>query len=198
MQQHIEDYWREFILQLEEMPFKAISQAAGLLMGCCKRGSTVFVLGNGGSAATASHFVCDLSKQTRHNNAPLFRVIGLNESIPLLTAWANDVGYSLVFAQQLASLVRPLDVVVMFSTSGDSPNVLAAAKVAREASAICIAFTGSSGGALAQLSDLAIRVPFTRIEHVEDAHLVIAHSLGVALTEQLHAGALELSGGDDE
>lgn len=120
---------------------------------------------------------------------PTFRVIPLSDNVPLLTAWANDTSYDRVFAEQLATLVRPGDVVVAISASGNSPNVLEAARVAQQSDAIVIALTGQSGGQLYQLADLTIRVPAQSIEQVEDAHLVIAHSLCVVLRRRLHVEA---------
>ncbi len=105
--------------------------------------------------------------------------------MPLLTAWANDTSYERIFAEQLATLVRPADVLVAISASGNSSNVLAAARAAQQSGAITIALTGQPGGKLSRLANLAIRVPAQSIEQVEDAHLVIAHSLCVVLREQL-------------
>ncbi|MBV9231793.1 MAG: SIS domain-containing protein [Chloroflexi bacterium] len=181
----IKQYWNEMAFVMEEMPFSQLSQVAEILLDCHRRGNTVFLFGNGGSAATASHFACDLAKGTRAQGLPAFRVVALNDNIPLLTAWANDTSYAHVFAEQLSALVRPDDVVIAISASGNSPNVLEAVKVARSANATTIAFTGQSGGKLARLADLSIRVPARSIEQVEDAHLMIAHSLCVVLRGQL-------------
>ncbi len=156
-----------------------------MIFTCQKRNSTVFLLGNGGSAATASHFACDLAKGTRMSNIAAFRAITLNENVALMTAWANDTTYEQIFAEQLSALVRPNDVVILISVSGNSPNILVAATVARQADALVIALTGQSGGQLAALADLAICVPTQSIEQVEDAHLIIAHSLCVVLRKRL-------------
>ncbi len=176
------------------MPVEAIAGAAELLLDCHRRGGTVFVLGNGGSAATAAHFACDLAKGTRTPGVPPFRVAALTDNVPLLTAWANDTSYDRVFAEQLAALVRPGDGVVAISASGNSPNVLAAARVARESAARTVALSGRTGGRLARLADLTIRVPADPIEQVEDAHVIIAHSLCVALRERLRARAASMRG----
>jgi D-sedoheptulose 7-phosphate isomerase len=181
----IERYWRELTTVARLMPFEALGAAADALLACRVRGGTVFVVGNGGSAATASHFACDLAKGTRVPGTRPFRVVSLADSVPLLTAWANDTSYARVFAEQLEPLVRPGDVVVAISASGNSPNVLAAAEVAREAGAITIALTGESGGRLRLLADVLVRVPADPIEQVEDAHLAVAHSVCVALRARL-------------
>ena len=193
MREEIERYWRELIQVTWTMPFGALAEAAEVLLDCYHRDGTVFVLGNGGSAATASHFACDLAKGTLTSGAPAFRVIPLTDNVPLLTAWANDTSYERVFAEQLSALVREGDVVVAISASGTSPNVLAAANVARRVGATTIALTGRSGGWLYGLADLTVRVPADLIEQVEDAHVVIAHSLCVVLRERLRAEAAERS-----
>lgn len=183
----IAQYWSELGALLQAMPLASLERVADRLLDCYRRNGTVFVLGNGGSAATASHFVCDLAKGTRADGLPAFRVVALTDNVPLITAWANDTSYNGVFAQQLAALARPRDVVVLISASGNSPNVLAAAEVARQVGARTIALTGQGGGRLAPCCDLSVRVPSPCIEQVEDAHLMIAHSLCVALRERLHA-----------
>lgn len=189
MREEIEHYWHELVRVMQEMPFDTLVSAAELLLDCYRRGSTVFVLGNGGSAATASHFACDLAKGTRTSGLPAFRVMPLSDNVPLLTAWANDTSYDRVFAEQLTTLIRPADVVITISASGNSPNVLAAARAAQQLGAVVIALTGQSGGQLSQLANLAIHVPAQSIEQVEDSHLVIAHSLCVVLRRQLYVEA---------
>lgn len=191
MRDDIQRYWRELGSVTRTVPVSLITQAAEVLWECYCRGGTVFPLGNGGSASTASHFACDLAKGTRMLGQPAFRVMSLADNIPLMTAWANDTSYERVFAEQLVSLVRPGDVLLAISVSGNSPNVLAAADAARAAGAYVIALTGEAGGTLPALANLAIRVPSTSMEQVEDAHLMIAHSLCVALRSRLRTATLE-------
>lgn len=178
-------YWHELAGVLSTMPAGPLAQAADILLDCRERGGTVFVLGNGGSAATASHFACDLAKGTRTEGIAPFRVMPLTDNMPLVTAWANDTSYDRVFAEQLAALVRPGDVVVAISASGNSPNVLAAVELARLSGAITIALTGRTGGRLRPLAHVTIRVPADPIEQVEDVHMMMAHSLCVAIRERL-------------
>ncbi len=185
MYDEIEQYWHELASMMQAMSFDTLTKAAELLLDCYRRGSTVFILGNGGSAATASHFACDLAKGTQVRGLPAFRVISLNDNVPLMSAWANDTNYDRIFAEQLSTLVRAGDLVIAISASGNSPNVLAAARMAHRVGAITLAFTGKDGGKLSRLADFAIYIPSPSIEQVEDAHLVIAHSLCVVLREQL-------------
>lgn len=184
MREHIERYWEEMAGLARDMPHHLVVRAAEMLLDCHQHGGTIFVLGNGGSAATASHFACDLSKGTRTPGVQPFRVIPLTDNMPLVTAWANDTGYDRIFAEQLTALVRPGDVLVIISASGNSPNILAAAEVARLARATTISMTGRTGGRVGRVSDLTIRTPSDSIEMVEDAHMVIAHSICVALRER--------------
>ena len=185
MRGQIERYWQQMTAVSPSIPYAAMERVADELLDCHRRGGTIFVLGNGGSAATASHFACDLAKGTRCVGRPAFRVVPLTDNVPLITAWGNDTSYDNVFAEQLAALVRPGDVVVIISASGNSPNVLRAADVAREERATVIALTGASGGALAPRADIGVRVPLASMEQVEDAHLIMAHSLCVALRAEL-------------
>jgi len=189
MYDEIEHYWLELASIMRAMPFDMLAKAAELLLDCYRRGGTVFILGNGGSAATASHFACDLAKGTQAAGLPAFRVVSLSDNVPLMTAWANDTNYDRIFAEQLATLIRPADIVIAISASGNSPNILAAARVARQSGSLIIALTGQDGGKLSRLVDLTIYVPTRSIEQVEDAHLVIAHSLCVVLRGRLYAEA---------
>lgn len=190
MYNEIEHYWHGLASIMQAMPFDMLTKAAELLLNCYRRGSTVFIVGNGGSAATASHFACDLAKGTQVKGMPAFRVISLSDNVPLMSAWANDTNYDRIFAEQLSTLVRPEDIIIAISASGNSPNILAAARMAKKSGAITLALTGQDGGKLSQLADFIIYVPSKCIEQVEDAHLVIAHSLCVVLREQLRTLAM--------
>ena len=190
MYDEIVHYWHELASIMQAMPFDTLTKAAELLLDCYRRGSTVFMLGNGGSAATASHFACDLAKGTQAAGLPAFRVVSLSDNVPLMTAWANDTNYERIFAEQLVTLIRPADIVIAISASGNSPNILAAARMARQSNAITLALTGQDGGKLSRLADFTIYVPSQSIEQVEDAHLVIAHSLCVVLREHLRTEAV--------
>jgi D-sedoheptulose 7-phosphate isomerase len=190
MYDEIVHYWHELASIIQAMSFDTLSKAAELLLDCYRRGGTVFMLGNGGSAATASHFACDLAKGTQAAGLPAFRVVSLSDNVPLMTAWANDTNYERIFAEQLATLIHPADIVIAISASGNSPNILAAARLARQSDAMTLALTGQDGGKLSRLADFTIYVPSQSIEQVEDAHLVIAHSLCVVLREQLRTEAV--------
>jgi D-sedoheptulose 7-phosphate isomerase len=144
---------------MQAMPFRHLERAVNVLLEGYRRGATIFIVGNGGSAATASHFACDLAKGTRIEGLPGFRVMPLTDNVPLITAWANDTRYDRIFAEQLTPHVQPGDILIAISASGNSANVLAAAVVARAAGAFVIGVTDQSGGKLNRLSPLASRDP---------------------------------------
>jgi len=170
---------------LDRLPVERIDEVIALLLENARRGNKVFILGNGGSAATASHFACDLAKNTMVNGAPRFRVIALTNNVPLMTAWANDTAYDNIFAAQLSPLVEPGDVVIGISCSGESANVLNAMAVAHHHGATTIAFTGDQGGHLKEMADVCIQVPSPQIEQQEDVHLILEHCICAAIRDKL-------------
>ncbi|HZD10283.1 MAG TPA: SIS domain-containing protein [Candidatus Binatia bacterium] len=169
---------------LNNLDREAIAHAVALLQEARLNRRQVFIMGNGGSASTASHFVCDLAKNTRAAGCPDFRVLGLADNMALLSAYANDEGYENVFARQLASFVQPGDLVIAISTSGNSRNVLEAVDLANRLGAVTIGFTGFDGGWLASRVTLDLRVPSHVIEHVEDIHLMLEHLICQNLRQQ--------------
>ena len=168
---------------LDELPEEHIHQVIDILHAARLKGGQIFIMGNGGSASTASHFVADLSKNTRKAGLPDFRVIGLTDNMALLSAYANDEGYENVFVQQLANFVQAGDIVIGISASGSSPNVLKAVELANQIGALTIGFTGFNGGALGEMVDIHLHVPSSVIEQVEDIHLVLEHIICKALRE---------------
>lgn len=181
----IHRYWHTVSDVMDATSLEPVARAADLLFDCYQRSGTVFVLGNGGSSATAAHLTCDLGKGTRVDGRPAFRAACLTDNIPLLTAWSNDSSYDDALAEQLATFVTSNDVVVAISVSGNSANVLNAVSVARHAGVPVIGLTGQSGGKLAESVDLSIRVPSDMPEVAEDVHLITAHSICRALHRRL-------------
>lgn len=170
---------------MEQLPKETIVRVIELLHSARMSGRQVFIMGNGGSASTATHFVCDLSKNTRHNAWPHFKAIGLSDNMAVFSAYANDEGYENVFSRQLASLVMPEDIVIAISASGNSKNVLNGIMFAKEQNAMTIGFTGFDGGQLASLVDININVNSNIIEHVEDIHLILEHIIVKSLREKV-------------
>jgi len=144
-----------------------------------QNGKQVFVVGNGGSAATASHMACDLGKTVLGKNhtqyRKRFKVIALNDNMPLITAWGNDVSYDLVFSEQLRNLANQGDVLVVITGSGNSPNVLCAVEAARELDVKTIGFLGFDGGRVKPMLDRSILVESENYGFVEDAHMILNH-----------------------
>lgn len=166
--------------------FRAILDA---LQQAVARGKRIYVMGNGGSASTASHLVCDLTKQTDVVGASPMRVMALTDNAAVVTAWANDASFELAFARQLALLLDPGDVVIAISTSGASPNVVAGLRTARERGAVTIGLLGPEDSLAAQLADVAVHVTGRDAGVVETAHLAVAHALTAALRSAREASA---------
>jgi len=137
----------------------------------------VFVFGNGGSAATANHFVCDFGKNAVRGNRRRFRMISLSESTAKITALGNDIAYEEIFRQQLINLMRPGDVGIAISASGNSPNVVRACQYVKELDGKLITLAGFRGGAIAPMADAALVARMESYERVEDIHLIELHMI---------------------
>ena len=141
----------------------------------CAGGKQVFLFGNGGSAATASHLACDFQKGIGRESDRKFRVLSLNDCVPIMTAWANDTAYENIFAEQLETFVQPGDLVIGISASGNSPNVLKAIEVGNREGAITYGIAGFQGGKLAGLARKSLIIPCDNMQVIEDAHLILGH-----------------------
>jgi len=166
-----------------ELSLEKLERVAGLLFEAQEKGRKIFVLGNGGSASTSSHMAVDLGKGTLLPGQPRLRVISLADNIGLITAWANDASYEVVFTEQLENLLEPGDVVIGVTASGNSPNVLHAMKFARERGAITVGFIGFGGGKLKEMVDIDITVSSRNYGIVEDFHLSLNHILSQYLKQ---------------
>jgi D-sedoheptulose 7-phosphate isomerase len=175
-------YRNECIAALNSIDLDAVESVTRALLDARGRGSSVFVVGNGGSAATASHMATDLMLGSGLVDPPL-RVIALTDNHAVITATGNDLGFDHVFSRQLRHLAKPDDLLITVSASGNSPNVLACVEAARELGLTTIAFTGFDGGRLATMVDLLVHVPTRQGAYgpVEDVHLMVNHMI----TEQL-------------
>jgi D-sedoheptulose 7-phosphate isomerase len=176
---------------LRLVPEEPLAEAIEALLAARRSGRRVFVMGNGGSAATASHFVCDLVKTASVAGRRPLRVFGLTDNTPLLTAWANDAAYERAFAEQVAALVEADDVVIAISASGNSPNILAGLRAAAERGARTIGLVGFDGGHAGDLVDIAIIVPCRDYGQIEDAHAAIGHAMTVAVRDAVRAAPTE-------
>lgn len=172
---------------IDQLPREKISGVIDLLHSARFSGRQVFIMGNGGSASTASHFVCDLSKNTRRDGWPRYKVIGLSDNMAVFSAYANDEGYENVFCEQLANLLLPDDIVIAISASGNSRNVVNAIQYAKNQNAFTIGFTGFDGGILGSMVDINLHINSDIIEHVEDLHLVLEHMIIKSLKEHMQS-----------
>ena len=172
---------------LQQLDYTVVESIANQLIRAHAEGRRVYVVGNGGSAATAAHLVCDLGKNTASERVPGIRVISLTDNVPISTALSNDHGYDTIFERQLRTLVEPGDVVMAISASGNSPNVVNALKAARELGAVTIGLLGFDGGAARALSDVALVVESFNYGQVEDAHMVVGHVLAQHLRQRFAA-----------
>jgi D-sedoheptulose 7-phosphate isomerase len=192
-------YFQQYRDIVTSIPYDAIEQATDALLRRYAQDQSIFLFGNGGSAALASHFACDLGKGTivNGNGKKRFRVLALTDNLPLMTAWANDTSYDSVFAEQLRNFVSPGDVAFAISGSGNSPNVLQALKVARDAGAFNIGLTGLRGGKMKHLCDVCIVIPSENMQIIEDLHLSVAHAvfsvIRQRLSDDVHTKALTAS-----
>ena len=180
---------REYVFHLQTaisaIPMDKIKKFTELLLDAYEDERQIFILGNGGSASTASHFACDLSKGTIKGNGKRFKVISLTDNVALMTAWANDSSYDDVFKEQLENLLRPGDVVIGISASGNSRNVLNAIGYARSMDCVTLGFAGFGGGELARIVDECIVVESHRYGPVEDIHLMLEHIVSYCIAEEL-------------
>ena len=144
---------------------------------------TIFTMGNGGSASTASHWVNDLVKGASYEKAERFRVICLNDSVATLTAYSNDVAYDQALVEPLKNFLEPKDLVIAISGSGNSKNVIHAVEYAKSVGAKTVGLTGRDGGKLGSLVDLEIRVPEQHMGRIEDVHMMITHAVSWSFIE---------------
>jgi len=168
----------------QQLDLDAVGRIAQALESAEKNGKQVFVMGNGGSAATASHIATDWCKTAERNGKPVLRCMSLTDNVPFITAIANDLGYEEVFARQLANYVQRGDVVVIISGSGNSPSVIKAAVVAKEKGALTVGMTGFSGGKLRKMVDVCLHIDSDQYGVIEDLHMGVGSLLAFYLKQR--------------
>ncbi|MAM68902.1 MAG: SIS domain-containing protein [Pseudomonadota bacterium] len=186
-QKHISDpagyarsYLRYLASCLDTIDCGEIERFIDLLLEARRQGRTVFFIGNGGSAATASHFANDISIGTRTGDDRPFRAVSLTDNVAVMTAVANDEGYDRMFVDQLRVHMRDGDSVVAISASGNSPNVISAVDYAKDRGATVVGLTGFDGGDLRKKSDISLHIQTEKGEYgpVEDIHMIFDHLIG--------------------
>jgi len=180
---------------LSRLSGEDLARVEEVLFQAWRQGRTIFIAGNGGSSSTASHMANDLNKGAAVPGWPRFRAIALTDNVPLITAWANDTSYDRIFVEQMANFLRPGDVFIAISGSGNSANIVAALRWARKAGAVTVGLTGGDGGQLQGLADVSVVVPADMMEQIEDMHLVIAHALCTSLRARIRNGAGAVAAG---
>lgn len=184
----VQNYFDGLQRCLAELSGPDIEEIANIIYEAHKRDKQVFIMGNGGSASTASHFACDLGKGTVIEGKRRLRVVSLTDNIPLVSAIANDIDYSSIFVEQLANLLNEGDVLIGISASGNSPNILSAIEFGHCKGAITIGLIGFGGGKLKQLTDKCIVLSSRDYEQVEDTHLILAHIISCVVRERIANG----------
>jgi D-sedoheptulose 7-phosphate isomerase len=179
--EQLDTYLAQLACTLAAIPRDSLAAVAQALWETYERDGTIIVCGNGGSAATASHFACDLAKWTISPDRRRLRALALTDNVPLMTAWSNDRSYESLFVEQLVTHYRPGDLLVAISGSGNSPNVIHAVAWANQAGAPTVGLSGFDGGKLARLACYSLHVDNQVMPQVEDAHSAVCHALAVQL-----------------
>jgi len=190
----VRDFLNEFAEVARHLSDDDINRATDLLFDAWKKGSKIFIIGNGGSASTASHFACDLAKTTAIDGKKRFKVISLTDNVPLLTALTNDDGFASIFVEQLRNLLEKDDVLIAISVHGGSgqdkaglwsQNLLAAIQYAKNNSAKTIGIAGFDGGAFKTMTDVCVVVPANSTPYVESWHAALEHLICSSLRERI-------------
>ncbi|MGH9662260.1 MAG: SIS domain-containing protein [Bryobacteraceae bacterium] len=179
-----ERYKQQLLGALDSIDLAAVERAIGWFREARDQGRRIFVCGNGGSASTASHFACDIVKGASFGRNRRFKIVALTDSLPTLTAYANDVGYDSVFVEQLRNFAEPGDVFMALSGSGNSPNVVRAMEYARSIGCRTIALTGRDGGQLGPLAELHLNTAAPHMGRIEDTHFVVCHMIGYCFMDE--------------
>ena len=189
----ITTYFVELEQMIHSISPSELQKVLILLEEVYRNGHRIFIMGNGGSAATASHFALDLAKNTIMPGVPRLKAVSLTDHVPLITAWSNDTAYEHIFAEQLANMVEPGDVVIGISTSGNSPNVINALQLAKTVRAYTIGLLGATGGKIKNIVDVYVLAPGQNIEQEEDAHMILAHVITRHMREVIRSYAQTLA-----
>lgn len=197
MESSVDKRSQEYMAYAEELSsalnaglLNQLAKATELIEAAYHEGRTVFIAGNGGSAATASHMMADFQKTTLGKEIGItkrIRAIALTDNVPLITAWGNDFGYELIFAEQLRTLAKAGDLLIVITASGNSPNILAALEVAKQIDVTSIGLLGFQGGKSKDLCEVAVIVESTNYGIIEDAHSVFMHMMTAALRTTVQA-----------
>lgn len=179
----IEVYFERLKDTLDSISKEDLNSLMNLLEKSRQKGKTVFIMGNGGSAATASHYVCDFNKGISFNQDKKYKFLCLNDNIPSMMAYGNDISYNDIFVYSLKTYFAPGDVVIGISGSGNSENVLRAIRYANENNGITVALTGYDGGKMKKLAQYNVHIPINDMQITEDLHMVLDHCMMKILSD---------------
>lgn len=185
MNEFINKYTEDIKKALDALDKDVINNVIDKIFQAYKNNKQIFIMGNGGSASTSSHFACDLGKGTIIEGKKRFRVMSLNDNMALITAFSNDYGYEYVFVEQLKNLVNKEDIVIAISASGNSPNIVKGINYAKEKGAYIIGLSGFCGGHLRETSDLCIHVENDSYGQVEDVHMFLCHMISLNIKKYI-------------
>jgi D-sedoheptulose 7-phosphate isomerase len=174
----VEEYKTELFKTIDSIDLERVGEAIEWFKEARENGRRIFVCGNGGSAATASHFACDIVKGASYNRTSRFRIMALTDNMATITAYSNDVSYDCCFVEQLKNFAEKGDLLLAISGSGNSPNVVNAVDHANANGCRTIALTGRDGGKLGAKANLNIQVPVPHMGRIEDAHMIVCHMIG--------------------
>jgi D-sedoheptulose 7-phosphate isomerase len=183
-----ESYLQALQQTLQQVDLSSVEKAAELLLKAYDAGNTVYIFGNGGSGATASHMAGDFVKGVSYGLEKRFKMLCLNDNYTGLSAYSNDISYDLVFVEPLKNFLQPGDVVIGLSGSGNSANVVLALEFATSMKCPVIAFSGYSGGKISQMADVVVHAPIHNMEIAEDIHLITFHMIKNLIISRLHGG----------
>jgi D-sedoheptulose 7-phosphate isomerase len=175
------DYFASLQTVIAQLDLSVIDRMTDAIWNNYEADRTLYIFGNGGSAALASHLACDFGKGTVAPNRKRLRTVSLTDNVALMTALANDLAYQEIFSEQLAGLATKGDAVLAISGSGNSPNVVKGLEEARRMGLHTLAITGFSGGRVKPLSDICLVAPSDNMQHIEDVHLLATHAIFRAL-----------------
>jgi len=180
------NYLGELKDAIESLSLDKFEEVVSLILRAYTGENQIFIMGNGGSASTASHFACDINKGVSFGLEKRFKVICLNDNMPIILAYANDNSYEDIFVEQLKNFLNPDDLLIGISGSGNSKNVLRAVQYGNENRAKTIGLTGFDGGKLAKLAQTSFVVPVNDMQKVEDVHLILTHMIMQSVYKKLH------------
>lgn len=182
---HFTSYFEKVSHTLQKIDMDSMNMAVEAMLRCYENGGTMFIFGNGGSGATASHVAGDFIKGISYGLEKRFKIICLNDNMPGLSAISNDLSYNEVFIEPLKNFLSDKDLVIGISGSGNSENVVKALQYAKDHNAETIAFCGFNGGKISKIADIQVHAPIADMEVTEDIHLVIFHAVKQQLMHHL-------------